>query len=124
IDTDRLLQELARIAKGELPAALSRQTPGAEEIGAYLIQTCAGIESSSNGRLHFEDVAFTLQTGREPLIERLAFVVSNFEELCIRLEQYCNGESASIFRGHVAEEAAVRPLRGEEADLARIAQHW
>ena len=126
IDNDRLLAELARIAKGELPAALSgrESVPGAKEIGSYLMDTCAGTESSSHGQLHLEDVAFTLQTGREPLKERLAFVVSDFEELCGRLEQYCSGEVAGIFRGHVVEADVVPPFQGAEADLARIGQHW
>jgi len=39
------------------------------------------------------DIIYTLQTGREPMTERLAVVISGSGELGDRLERFCRGES-------------------------------
>ncbi|WP_195724205.1 SDR family NAD(P)-dependent oxidoreductase [Paenibacillus monticola] len=49
------------------------------------------------------DIAYTLQTGREALTERIAFVVSSIEELLLKLEDLVAGTSkkVDIYRGQV-----------------------
>nr|WP_052410221.1 SDR family NAD(P)-dependent oxidoreductase [Paenibacillus durus] len=49
------------------------------------------------------DIAYTLQTGREALTERIAFVVSSIEELCLKLEGLLanTSKNADVYRGQV-----------------------
>jgi acyl transferase domain-containing protein/thioesterase domain-containing protein/acyl carrier protein/SAM-dependent methyltransferase len=49
------------------------------------------------------DIAFTLQTGREALPDRLAVVVGGIEELRSALQDYLHGEADSVLRGRQAE---------------------
>ncbi|MDD2708609.1 MAG: SDR family NAD(P)-dependent oxidoreductase [Verrucomicrobiae bacterium] len=58
---------------------------------------------------HFlADMAFTLQAGREPLEERLAFVANSGTEAMARLRQFVNGEAGpGLWRG------TVQPARAE-----------
>ena len=80
--------------------------------------------SAGDGAL-LEDVAYTLQVGREPMEERVAFLVESREELASALRSYVAGdrEIAGCHRGYArppeagAEQSAER--REVEAALAR-----
>jgi acyl transferase domain-containing protein/SAM-dependent methyltransferase/acyl carrier protein len=67
-----------------------------------------------------EDVAYTLQVGRKPMEERLAFVVDNREDLVSALRRYVAGDRGipGCFRG-----SSLQPTSGKtsdfEASLAR-----
>ncbi|MGA1790296.1 MAG: thioester reductase domain-containing protein [bacterium] len=53
--------------------------------------------------INLSDIAYTLQTGREAMEERLAVIVSDIEELITKLARYCQGETEieDLFRGNV-----------------------
>lgn len=52
------------------------------------------VESHST-TIPFNDIAYTLQTGREEMEERLAIVASSSEEAVEKLLEYCNGNESS-----------------------------
>lgn len=76
------------------------------------------------------DVAFTLQTGREEMEERLAFVTGSREELCRRLESFAEGGWEGALRGSCEEDstgfADPESVRGALAsrDLAELGRLW
>jgi polyketide synthase PksN len=73
------------------------------------------------------DVAYTLQTAREPMPERLAFVAQDLAGLAATLERWTADEAcAGIHRGSVdPRSAAKRPDNAAEArDLEALAQAW
>jgi polyketide synthase PksN len=47
------------------------------------------------------DVAYTLQIGREPMEERLAFIVNDKSALINRLEDYLKGRTTELFTGNI-----------------------
>ncbi|MBP2336642.1 acyl transferase domain-containing protein/acyl carrier protein [Saccharothrix coeruleofusca] len=99
-DADRLA-ELA----GRVVAALERDDPPA-----------------------LDDIAFTLQAGREALRERLAAVVRDRAEFRDRLRRFLAGEAGAVVRGRApsAGHAAgpALPTPGAEVDLTALARHW
>ena len=71
------------------------------------------------------DVAYTLQVGREPMEERVAFVVRSREELAAALHAYVAGDrtNANGHRGQAPNTRATTPLQ-ETGDLAELASLW
>ncbi|OEK09351.1 hypothetical protein A8C32_11565 [Flavivirga aquatica] len=63
------------------------------------------------------DLAYTLQVGREPMEERLAFVANNLTELKDRLISYSSGILSNLFVGNVEDENSDLLLEGKALDL-------
>lgn len=51
--------------------------------------------------LDINDIAYTLQVGREHMKERLAMMVSSIQELKERLQEYLNGQTNNLFTGRL-----------------------
>lgn len=64
---------------------------------------------------NLEDIAYTLQTGREPMDCRLALVVSTADTLVTGLSEWLDGVETTAF----IAEASVRAHRKESADLSQ-----
>lgn len=76
--------------------------------------------------LNLEDIAYTLQVGREPMAERLAFGVGSVAELKECLSSYAETGtvSASVYRGgQKSGNAALSQLATDE-DMAGTFQAW
>ena len=72
-----------------------------------------------------ENIAFTLQSGREEMNERLAFVVNNLEELRNSLKQYVNGEkSKHLLSGNIKKARESYELLGGDEDAAAMVEQW
>ncbi len=101
----------------------------AERLGQYL---ATHGDALSNGDLsgRLLDIAYTLQTGRDALDERVAFVISSVNELRDAIARFLDGtrEGAAIRvgRADAASLAAWPEARrmGHEDDLIAMAEHW
>ncbi|WP_280631862.1 SDR family NAD(P)-dependent oxidoreductase [Paenibacillus sonchi] len=97
--------------------------------------TAAGLENQrTSGRLSLRDVAYTLQTGREAMEARIAFIAEDMEDLLAKLDVYLNGSAAgytgiSSYQGRAANgsedgmEAECSQLKLPE-ELERLAALW
>lgn len=80
--------------------------------------------------LNLQDVAYTLQLGREAMEARLAIVASNTQEVCLAIESYLEEKDASVFfaKGlcRVNNSKKYSAERSELAieDLHQIAEQW
>jgi acyl transferase domain-containing protein/NAD(P)-dependent dehydrogenase (short-subunit alcohol dehydrogenase family)/acyl carrier protein len=83
--------------------------------------------------LFLQDIAYTLQVGREAFNERLALVVSGIEELVEKLERFANGETGieGLSRGNV--KTGIEKTTGYDRivhemelskDLQSLAELW
>jgi len=79
--------------------------------GAEPVRPAAAGSPAAEPRL--EDVAFTLQVGREPMKERAAFVAESWDELAAALRGF--------LAGNARPAAATSPARRE---LAELASQW
>ncbi|MBU6400469.1 MAG: SDR family NAD(P)-dependent oxidoreductase, partial [Verrucomicrobia bacterium] len=103
----------------------------AERLLKHLKEHC----SDGGTQAELERIAFTLQVGREPMAERLAFVATNLEEVRDHLRRWLAGpaNSAGIFHGRIsAGNPVLRGRAGEaylrtalaEGELESVAQIW
>lgn len=95
-----------------------------------LNQASSAKNTSSISQFYLEDVAYTLQKGRESLQERLAFVCFDLQELHETLRSFSNGTFTKGLRGRVAKHnrpSAVElpdSLLLSETALMEIGQQW
>jgi acyl transferase domain-containing protein/enoyl-CoA hydratase/carnithine racemase/NAD(P)-dependent dehydrogenase (short-subunit alcohol dehydrogenase family)/acyl carrier protein len=71
-------------------------------------------------------LAFTLQSGREPMDERLAFVVSSVEQAAGKLQAWLAGEQdiEDVYQGQVKREKEALSLFSTDADLKQTIDKW
>lgn len=91
-----------------------------DRLKEYVEKWVAFLESDRAGTLPLSDIAYTLQTGREPMEERLAIVASSHEELRIALQQFMEDveplQLSNVFYNR--ETAQNRDWEEAEADDA------
>ncbi len=100
-------------------------------------QLAAFIENEAeNEEVALQDIAYTLQVGREAMEERLAFVVSDLEDAKNKLMRFLSGESDEFYRGNIRDKKAESLLIDGEAgqeilgivigkkDFGNIARLW
>ncbi len=62
------------------------------------------VAEPAGANLDLRDLAYTLQVGRDPMEERLAFTASSITEVAEKLQQFLNGGGNGLFRGGVKEK--------------------
>ncbi len=71
-----------------------------------------------NGKkVNLNDVAYTLQVGREPMKKRLALLSSSTEELIYQLTNYQEGSLGSILTGDITKDKIDFNLKGKAGDI-------
>ncbi|MDK4254700.1 Polyketide synthase PksN [Bacillus velezensis] len=72
-------------------------------------------------------IAYTLQAGREPMAERLAFTAESIEELKMKLMSFSNDhniEHAHIWRGRTAKHHSLAASLTSDEDMALTINAW
>lgn len=112
-----------------LPAAivpLSAQTE--ERLREYaerlLVHLKTGVRRR-DGKVALKDLAYTLQTGREPMDCRVAFVVSDVNELVSQLQMFLAGSGdGNWFYGRRDKEVGVLQTIGSDVDMRQTIRTW
>ena len=77
------------------------------------------------GECELADLAYTLQTGREAMEERLAFAVGSVDELAQKLADFVAGrKDDAMLRGRVRRVNEVLPAATDDDDIAAAADAW
>lgn len=134
---NRLADRLSDICREEITPALLSEYSSVSDLVQYLRdahRTEAFCTAPSLPAI--ADLAYTLQSGREPMAERLAMVVSDFDELREKLTGYVQGERdmESLYQGNArsdgnlliegrAGKEFVRILM-EDGELGKLARIW
>ena len=74
--------------------------------------------------LSLNEVAYTLQVGREAMEVRLAVIANDIEELIKKLERYLGGDPEGIFCGFAKGEHAEYHLFNDDDDVKEIIDRW
>ncbi|WP_226294048.1 SDR family NAD(P)-dependent oxidoreductase [Aquimarina algicola] len=67
--------------------------------------------------INIYDLAYTLQIGREPMEERLAFTADNIAQLREHLVSYSSGKLSDLFTGNIEDDTSDLLLEGKALDL-------
>ncbi|MGL5741763.1 MAG: ketoacyl-synthetase C-terminal extension domain-containing protein [Legionella sp.] len=100
-----------------------RLTAQVQQMHRYVQQNCV-----TDDKEWLNNACFTLQTGREHMLARLAILVENKEELLFALANYPNTDTPDIWMNYQSQNT-MKPL-SDLAELIRnshyneIAQHW
>ena len=135
------VQSPAACLKGETssrPEIFVLSAKSQKVLKQYVMDLAAFLASDAGSGLRLEDIAFTLQVGREAMPSRLALIASSREELLGRLHSFLNAQEATvqqnwIFQGTAgskrngktassSEPAFVPPLN--DLDCGQIASLW
>ncbi|HEY1110739.1 MAG TPA: SDR family NAD(P)-dependent oxidoreductase, partial [Opitutaceae bacterium] len=112
---------------GDCLVVLSAKTE--DRLIARARQLAAWLETQGEA-VALADVAWTLQTGREALEERLALRVASLDELARRLMLFVSGGAAGstgseVWRGRARSEGGPVALSAPQgASAEALAQHW
>jgi len=84
------------------------------------------IEKGRYTALDLGGIAYTLQTGREGMEERLGFTASSLEEVSEKLGAYLNGEegNAEIYRGQVKQNKEAFNILTSEEEMREAIEKW
>ncbi len=92
--------------------------------GSVVMESQAG--DIASGEINLRNLSYTLQVGRVPLEERVAFVVFDIPELIQRLEEYLKGEKEirHCYQGQTRQNADAVALFIEDEDSQELVQKW
>ncbi|MFY0578015.1 hypothetical protein ACN28S_30140 [Cystobacter fuscus] len=90
-----------------------------EQLKTSVARTKSHIETHPS--LNLQDLAYTLQLGREPMTQRLALVAATRQELLAKLTRYIEGDRADdIFTGQVKKGREKVALLAAHDDLGNL----
>jgi|GEM_PF-1005358 len=84
------------------------------------------LEDASEPEVKLQDLAFTLQTGRSDMEERIVFLVHGIKELKDRLKMFISGQEkiADVWYGNIKERNSISRLLGNDEDSEELIRKW
>ncbi|WOO37929.1 SDR family NAD(P)-dependent oxidoreductase [Anaerocolumna sp. AGMB13020] len=116
-------EELQKAAEEAQIIILSARSEG--NLKQYATDLLKAVNTYGNDSLCLANISFTLQTGREEMNERLAFVANNLEELRNSLNQYIRGErSKDLLSSNTKKTRENYELLARDEDAAVMVEQW
>ena len=133
-----MLQERLGVETGlDIPAAAVRRGETLAAIAADILEqvpvlrdrfaATTGPSKVIGHRLRLEELSYTLQVGREPMVERLAFVADSIEQAERKLRAFVEGRAAElddVFVGNAKQDASLVAAFGVDEDLQEALEKW
>ena len=97
------------------------------KLHTFLIKSCEGsreLKDLDDGRL--QEIAYTLQEGREAMEVRVAFLTADIDELIEKLYLFLNDELhiEDFWKGNVNEKGDLESLIGDVEDTQKTIEKW
>jgi acyl transferase domain-containing protein len=108
---EEYLPGVREVYHSQLPAIFILSARNVTRLKDRVTDLMSFLESHSDAA--FYDIAYTLQTGRTAMEERLAFLAENKEELILQLKDYLKGETAGYLTGSERKNDLSFLLEGE-----------
>ncbi|WP_441286888.1 SDR family NAD(P)-dependent oxidoreductase [Sorangium sp. KYC3313] len=110
--------------RGAVAVVLSARS--AEALRRQASRLRRALERGEYGEGDLEDIAYTLQTGREAMEHRLGFIASNLDEVKSKLSAYEGGagELEEFWQGEVKREKEMLSLLGSDEELQEAIGKW
>jgi acyl transferase domain-containing protein/D-arabinose 1-dehydrogenase-like Zn-dependent alcohol dehydrogenase/acyl carrier protein len=111
---------------GENPVGIVLSARNEDRLQARAWQLIVAIEEDQYYDSRLEDIAYTLQVGREAMKERLAVVVTSIGELKEKLKSYVEGHDAieNLYRGRVQRHYEASAVFDTNADQQQAVDRW
>ena len=96
-----------------------------ERLKAYILKYLEFCRREQLNGPRLADMAFTLQTGRQPMEWRAAFIASDFTELCAKMEAFLSGTDASTcYCDHAKQGSELASTFASDEDLKDAVAKW
>jgi acyl transferase domain-containing protein/enoyl-CoA hydratase/carnithine racemase/acyl carrier protein len=117
--------KVTRQQAGVMAALVPLSARTEERLQAYAQKLLAFCRRPDTLGIPLEDIAYTLQTGRQSMEWRAAFVARDTLDLCAKLEAFASGsEPAGSYRGQVRRGNEVVSVFGSDDDLKEAVGRW
>ncbi|WP_160717044.1 SDR family NAD(P)-dependent oxidoreductase [Chitinophaga solisilvae] len=110
-------------ADTELPAAIPLSARNEDRLRAQAAQLLAFLKSHACTDEDLPGIAYTLQTGREAMDERAAFLVTSVEQLQEQLEAYLSNNE-TLYAGHAKHSKDTILMLAEDEDIQVAIDTW
>ncbi|WGV33690.1 SDR family NAD(P)-dependent oxidoreductase [Paenibacillus polymyxa] len=115
-------------------AAISLQNPlmivlsarNKERLEEQVQRLLAELKEPEYSQISLEDIAFTLQVGREAMEERLAVIVKSTRELTGKLESFLAGDENidGLYWGQAKKNKDILAVLEADEDMAKMVDSW
>ncbi|MDD5271641.1 MAG: beta-ketoacyl synthase N-terminal-like domain-containing protein, partial [Methylovulum sp.] len=95
----------------------------ADRLQAYTAKLLRFVQAPQQA-ISLSELAYTLQTGREAMPERLAFTVTSLPELAEKLEVFLNHQHEGLYCGQAPRHNGLLALLGADAGLGNTLGNW
>ena len=85
------------------PAVIVVSAKNKERLNEQVKNLVAHAENHPTQNIY--DIAYTLQVGRQPMEERIAFLTSDVSDLKNKLNEFLEGKNNSIYTGNILEQS-------------------
>lgn len=116
---------IKNISQDQNPQVIVLSAKNEERLRAYVEKMINSLERKLLEEVDINDLAYTLQTGRDEFANRIAFVVSNLEELLEEMKKYLNGNEniEKVYKGQVKKKI-FNPYSGDMKEAHKLAKLW
>jgi polyketide synthase PksM len=125
IDPEKTGQHPDIVLSKTRPALVVLSARNRDRLEAYAHQLVTFIRREAPSQsLHLADLAYTLQTGRDAMEERLGILAGSLGELEEKLQAFLNGQHEDIFLGQVRKNKEVLAALTSDEDMAITVSAW
>ncbi|MGN7972315.1 SDR family NAD(P)-dependent oxidoreductase [Serratia sp. 22264] len=115
--------------QGKEPAELAMvilSAKNAERLMAAAQNLLSRITAENKARPPLDELAYTLQVGRDAMDQRLGILVSSLDELAEKLSQFLSGEEAidGLYRGNVRQNKDMLAMFVTDEDMTATLDLW
>jgi len=112
--------------KGTEPYLIVLSARDEDRLREYASRLLEFIRSGPPDELNLANIAYTLQTGREAMTERLLFIVRDAAELIDKLQGFIEGKKGikHCWQGHIVENKSMFHLFGSDEDTKEMVSKW
>ena len=107
------------------PAIIVLSARNEKDLRGRVTRLLESIDSAPLTDSHLQDVAFTLQTGREAMRERLAFICKSMNDLKSKLTLFLqNNQSSNLYYGRAERSNTVNSDLSQSVELSAAYDAW
>ena len=110
----------------DIPVIITLSAMYADRLSLMAQNLLTWISVNNHSVIDLQDLAYTLQVGRQPMDERLAFIVSSIDELKDKLKKFLSDDNIDslLFRHHVNYNDQTYKIFADDSEFSNAIDQW
>lgn len=113
----------ARVPQNEETAIIVLSAKTREQLREYAFSLCSDLSERCDSYDSLNDIAYTLQNGRDAYNERMAFSADSIREAIRKLNSYLDNKDDDIYTGSVSNDNDILRLFENDISLDGVVKH-